>query len=115
MAGRTTVAGLVLPVRLVAVARMLGACFVYLAVLDAVAFGGYALGQTVVPDAARGMFGLLGLGVAEGAALVSVLLVWRLVDRRPIRAMGLYRDGLVARWLKGALVATVMMGFVVIV
>jgi membrane protease YdiL (CAAX protease family) len=99
----------------VAVVRIVGACFVYLAVLDAVAFLAYAVGQTVVPDAARGMFGLLGLGIAEGAAFIAVLLVWQLVDKRPVRALGLNRDQFVRRWFKGALVAVLMMGFVVVV
>jgi uncharacterized protein len=94
---------------------MVGACFIYLAVLEGVAFLAYIVGQTAVPDSARGTFGLLGLGVAAGAASLSILLIWRSVDKRPIRALGLYRDRLIRRWFKGALVAALMMGFVVLV
>ena len=95
---------------------MVGACLAYLAVLDLTLIGAYALGQSVVPDAARGTFGLLALGVAEAVALAAVLAVWRLVDRQPVAALGL--DPHCApgrRWLRGALVATLMMGFVVLV
>jgi CAAX protease family protein len=95
---------------------MVGACLAYLAVLDLTLIGAYALGQTVIPDAARGSFGLLALGVAEAAALATVLGVWRLVDRRPVAALGLDRRCSPGRrWLRGALVAALMMGFVVLV
>ena len=101
---------------MLAIARMVGACLAYLAVLDLTLIGAYALGQTVIPDAARGTFGLLALGLAEAAALGVVLLVWRLVDRQPVAALGLDRhDAPGRRWLKGALVAALMMGLVVLV
>jgi membrane protease YdiL (CAAX protease family) len=114
VAGRSAVR--VAPPRgLVVVARIVGACLAYLAVLDTTALVAYGLGQTVVPDAARGTFGLLGLGVAEAAALGSVLLVWRIVDGRPIPTLGLDPDGAPQRWRRGAVVAALMMGFVVLV
>jgi membrane protease YdiL (CAAX protease family) len=95
---------------------MVGACLAYLAVLDLTLIGAYALGQTLIPDAARGSFGLLALGVAEAAALATVLGVWRLVDRRRVAALGLDRRCSPGRrWLRGALVAALMMGFVVLV
>lgn len=113
---RRFAADLILPPGLVTVARIIAACLAYLAILDLTLVGAYALGQTLVPDAARGPFGLLALGVAEAAALASVLLVWRLVDRRPVAAIGLDVDNQPRRrWLRGALVAAGMMGFVVLV
>jgi CAAX protease family protein len=115
VAGRSA-ARIALPRGLLVVTRILGACLAYLAVLDITVLLAYAVGQTLVPDPARGTFGLLALGVAEAAALGVVLLVWRLVDRRRIADMGL--DATQAprqRWLKGALIAVVMMGFVVLV
>jgi membrane protease YdiL (CAAX protease family) len=100
----------------VVAARIIGACLAYLAVLDLTAIAAYAIGQTLVPDAARGTFGLLALGLAEAAALAAVLLVWRLIDKRPVVALGLDpRNAPRRRWLKGALIAALMMGFVVLV
>jgi CAAX protease family protein len=99
----------------VVLARVVGACLAYLAVLDTVYVIGYGLSQTLLPEGAQGGFGLLSQGLANGAALVSVLLIWRLVDRRPIRALGLRTRGAVRRVLKGAGIATLMMGFVVLV
>jgi membrane protease YdiL (CAAX protease family) len=96
-------------------ARVVGTSLAYLAVLNALAVGAYVLGQTVVPDAARGSFGLLGLGVAEAAALGVVLLIWRRVDHRPIRELGLEATAARRRWLRGAGIAALMMGFVVLV
>lgn len=113
---RRFAADLILPSGLVTVARIIAACLAYLAILDLTLVGAYALGQVLVPDAARGPFGLLALGVAEAAAFGSVLLVWRLVDRRPVAALGLEADNQPRRrWLRGALVAVGMMGFVVLV
>jgi len=68
-----------------------------------------------VLEAALGSFGLIGLGVAEGAALGSVVVVWRGVDRRPVRQLGLQLDGAARRWLRGAGIAALMMGAVVLV
>lgn len=104
-----------LPPGLLASARIIGASLAYLAVLDTVAIVVYALGQAVVPEAARGSVGLLGLGLAEAAAIVSVILVWRAIDKRGIDELGLERAGSGPRWLRGAAVASVMMGFVVFV
>jgi membrane protease YdiL (CAAX protease family) len=109
-------ARIALPGGLVVVARIVGACLAYLAVLDLTVIAAYAIGQTLVPDAARGSFGLVALGLAEAAALASVLLVWRLVDRRRIAAIGMDANNAPRRrWLKGALVAALMMGFVVLI
>jgi len=104
-----------LPSGLVIVARIVGASLLYLVVLTTSALLAYILGQTVVPDTARGTFGLLGLGFAEAAAMATVLLLWHLVDRRPIRALGLDSRGAVPRCLRGAAIAALMMGFVVFV
>jgi membrane protease YdiL (CAAX protease family) len=94
---------------------MVGAVLAYLVALFAVSVGLYAVGLGLVPGPAQGIFSLIGLGVAEGAALAAVLLVWRLVDRRPLQQLGLETRQAARRWLKGALIASVMMGFVVVV
>jgi membrane protease YdiL (CAAX protease family) len=99
----------------VVVTRIVGACLAYLIALDLTAVVAYGVGQTLVPDAARATYGLVALGLAEAAALASVLLVWRLVDRQPLIALGLNPVGATRRWLKGAAIATLMMGFVVFV
>jgi len=104
-----------LPLELIIVARIIGASLIYLAVLSIAQLVTLGLSLTVVPDPARGTFGLVGLGIAEGAALIAILLAWRLVDRRPIRALGLYRDRPFRRWLTGAAVGCLMMGFVILV
>jgi len=93
-----------------------GACLAYLAMLDLTLLLAYAVGQVVVPDAARGSFGLLGLGLAEAAALVTVLLFWRKIDRQRLAALGLeWRCQPWRRWLRGGLIAALMMGFIVLV
>jgi hypothetical protein len=112
---RRPAARVVLPGGLIVIARIVGACLAYLAVLDTVYIIAYGLAQSVVPDEAKGAFGLISQGVADGAALVTVLLVWRLVDRRPVRALGLRTAGALPRVLKGAAIATLMMCFVVFV
>jgi uncharacterized protein len=96
------------------VARLVGAMLAYLAVLTAAAIGVYFVGVTLVPTPAQGEFALIGLGVAEGLALVAVLVVWRFVDRRSPIALGLARGGASRRWLRGAAVAALMMGFIVL-
>jgi uncharacterized protein len=98
----------------VVVARVVGAMLAYLAVLSAAAILLYFVGLTVVPGPAQGPFALVSLGVAEGAGFAAVLLVWRFVDRRPVRQLGLERDAAPRRWLRGAGVATAMMGFIVL-
>jgi len=87
----------------------------YLAALSLVSLLAFAVGQTLVPEPARGIFGLIGLGVAEAAALGAVLMIWRRVDGQPLVALGLQRRHRVRRWCKGAAIATLMMGFIVLV
>ena len=106
---------LILPAGLLAVARIIAACLIYFAVLSAGQIVAIGLSLTLIPEPARGTFDLVGLGIAEGAALISVLLLWRLADRRPVRALGLSQDRRLRRWLKGAAIATLMMGFIVVV
>jgi len=112
---RRSAARLVLPDGLLVIARIVGTCLAYLAVLDTVYIVAYGLGQTIVPDEVRGTFGLISQGVADGAALVTVLVIWRVVDRRPIVALGLSPIRAFTRILKGAGIATLMMLFVVLV
>jgi membrane protease YdiL (CAAX protease family) len=94
---------------------MVGAVLAYLVALFAVSVGLYFVGLTLVPGAAQGTFSLIALGIAEGAALGAVVLVWRLVDRRPVQQLGLQSQHAAKRWLKGAVVGSLMMGFVVLV
>jgi membrane protease YdiL (CAAX protease family) len=98
----------------VVVARVIGALLAYLAVLSVAAVSVYLVGLLLVPGSAQGPFALVGLGVAELAAFGSVVLVWRLVDRRPVRQLGMQPEGARRRWLRGAGVATLMMGFIVL-
>ena len=112
---RRSAAKLSVPSGLGALVRLVFVVVVYLAVLALAAVVFYGLGLSIVPDEARGPFGLLALGIAEAAALGSVLLFWHWVDARPLRELGLRRHGAVRRWLKGAAIATLMMGFVVLV
>jgi membrane protease YdiL (CAAX protease family) len=112
---RRSAARLVLPDGLVVVARIVGTCLAYLAVIVTVYLIAYGLGQSVVPEDARGTFGLITQGVADGAALLTVIGIWRVVDRRPVVALGLRPAGAVRRILKGAAIATAMMAFVVLV
>ena len=75
----------------------------------------YVAGLALVPAPAQGIFALISLGVAEGAALAAVLLFWRFIDNQPLPRLGLNRHTAGKRWLRGAGVATLMMGFIVLV
>jgi membrane protease YdiL (CAAX protease family) len=86
----------------------------YLAVLAVAAVLLYFVGLTLVPPNAQGAFALVGLGVVEGASLGAVLLVWHFVDRQPLSELGLHSTGATQRWLRGAGVAALMMGFIVL-
>jgi membrane protease YdiL (CAAX protease family) len=96
----------------VIVARLVLAVLVYLTVLALLTGGLYLAGLLLVgtPDWA---FSMLGLAVAEGGAFLSVLAVWRYVDRRAPVSLGLRREFAVPQWLRGALVGTLMMSAVV--
>ena len=93
---------------------MVAALLLYLAIFFGASIALYAVG-TALPDSIEGTFGVASLGVAEGLALLAVLGVWVLVDRRPVAQLGLRRGRAARRWLTGALIATLMMGFVVLV
>jgi membrane protease YdiL (CAAX protease family) len=96
------------------VARMIGAILVYLAVLALLSGALYAVGLFLVPTAIDGPFALVGLAIAEGGAFISVLVLGRVVDKRPPLSYGLVRKHAGRRWLRGAGVATLMMGFIVL-
>jgi len=98
----------------VVVARVVGAMLAYLAVLFSAEIVLLFLGGQAVPGVAQGPFALVSMGIAEGAAFGAVLLVWRLVDRRPVRQLGLERGVARRQWLRGAGAATAMMGFIVL-
>jgi membrane protease YdiL (CAAX protease family) len=115
MARRSAARRLSLPSGLFLVLRLTATTFVYLAIL-AIAYGiAITAGLTLAGSAAEGAFGLLGLGVAEGAAMAAVLVIWRFVDGHRLESMGLRSTGAVGRCLRGALTAALMMGFVVLV
>lgn len=102
------------PPKLVVLARLVGATLAYLAVFFTAALVIYFVGVTLVPATAQGAFALIGLALAEGAALSVVLLVWRFVDGRTLRQLGLQPTGATRKWLRGASVAMLMMGFIVL-
>jgi len=85
----------------VVIARVVFAVFAYLGVLVVL----YAIGLTL--ESRTGP--LIGLAFAEAGAFGVVLLIWRFVDRRPIRELGLRREVARPLWLRGALVGAVMM------
>jgi membrane protease YdiL (CAAX protease family) len=58
---------------------------------------------------------MIGLVVAEAAALTAVLLWWCVFEGRQLRALGLDPGAAVQRCLKGAAVGALMMGFVVLI
>ena len=103
-----------LPGGLLVVIRVIAAVFTYVAVFDATALVMYAIGVAIVPDGARGTFGLIGLGIAEAAALATVLVFWRVMDRRRLRGLGLSPELAKRQWLRGAGVSALMMGFIVL-
>jgi membrane protease YdiL (CAAX protease family) len=87
----------------------------YLAVFMTSALLLYLAGLALMPAPVQGIFALVSLGLAEGAALMTVLLFWRFVDGRPLHQLGLRTQGAPTRWLRGAGVAALMMGFIVLV
>jgi membrane protease YdiL (CAAX protease family) len=103
------------PLKLVVVARLVAATAAYLAAFFSSALLLYFASLVLVPTPAQGIFGLVSLGLAEGIALASVLVFWRFVDRRPLGQLGLQSKAAVTAWLRGAAVAALMMGFVVLV
>jgi uncharacterized protein len=102
------------PGGLVTAARVVAALLLYLAVFFGASIGLYGIGS-LLPDAIEGTFGVVSLGIAEGLALLSVFGIWILVDQRPIVQLGLHARDAPKRWLKGAAIAALMMGFVVLV
>jgi membrane protease YdiL (CAAX protease family) len=99
---------------LVVIARLVLATFAYLTVLAVLAGALYVV-SLMTGAAPTFAVSMLGLAIAEGGALGAVLLVWRFVDRRPVVEMGFGRTQLLQRWLRGAGVAALMMGFMVLV
>jgi membrane protease YdiL (CAAX protease family) len=92
----------------VVIARVVFALLVYQTVLAVLFLVGLSIDATLgVP--------MLGLVIAEGGALLSVLAVWRFVDRRHIVEMGFATHGALRQWLRGAAIGTLMMSFVVLV
>ncbi len=87
----------------------------YLAAFFSSALLLYVAGVAIVPDPAQPIFALVSLGLAEGVALLAVLLFWRFVDGRPLPQLGLHGKAALTRWLRGAGVAVLMMGFIVLV
>jgi uncharacterized protein len=112
---RTSARPLAAPPRaLVVIGRLVLAVIAYEAALGVLAIGLYALGVWLAGSKAWA-FSMLGLAIAEGGALLAVLAVWKLVDRRPVAAMGLRTERLRRQWLRGAAVGALMMTTVVLV
>jgi membrane protease YdiL (CAAX protease family) len=103
------------PRGLLIAARVIGTLLAYLIALSVASIGLYLVGLVVLRGEAQAVFGLVGLAVADGAALLTVLASWRYVDRRPLVELGLRRDGAGRQWVRGALVATALMGGIVVV
>jgi uncharacterized protein len=103
------------PTALIVVFRIVAAVLAYEVTLVIGTVALFFAGLSFLPGQAQGPFALIGLGLAEFAGLVVVLLVWRWLDHRSIRELGLDAPHSGRRWLKGAGVATLMMGFVALV
>jgi membrane protease YdiL (CAAX protease family) len=103
------------PAGLIVVARLVAASLGYLAVFSTASLLLYFVGITLVPETDRGTFGLVALGVAEAATIGLVLLLWRFVDGQPLTLLGLDPALAGRQWLRGAGVAALMMGFIVLV
>lgn len=113
MARRRAFPVIAIPAGLAAVGRIIAAILAYQVLLIATSVVLYLAALSLVPADAQSIFGMVALGVAEGAAILGVLFVWRVADRRPVVEMGLRGEGALANWLRGAGVAVLMMGFVV--
>ena len=103
------------PAGLIVVARLVAASLGYLAVFSTASLLLYFVGIMLVPETDRGTFGLVALGVAEAATIGLVLLLWRFVDGQPLTLLGLDPALAGRQWLRGAGVAALMMGFIVLV
>jgi uncharacterized protein len=112
---RQSASRLSIPQGLIVVARLVAATLGYLAVFSTASLVLYFAGSTVVPDAERGTFGFISLGIAEAATIGLVLVLWCVVDGHPLVALGLEPRFALRQWLRGASVAGLMMGFIVLV
>ncbi|MDQ3811458.1 MAG: CPBP family intramembrane metalloprotease [Chloroflexota bacterium] len=93
---------------LTVVARVSLAIFAYLLALTVLGLIAVAVGLLSLADPGSG-YSMLGLAIAEAGALAAVLLVWRLVDRRPIAAIGLVPRLAGRQWLRGLAVGAAIM------
>jgi uncharacterized protein len=93
-------------------ARLVGALLAYQAVLLTTSLALF-FAVLLLPSAAQANLALLALGLAEGAALAAVLLIWRYIDGRSLATLGLQPRHAFERWLRGAAIAALMMGFIV--
>jgi CAAX protease family protein len=98
--------------------RIVGAILAYL-VGSVMLTGPLLLVVFLRPDLAAGVVDSplreASLVVPTTGGIVAVLLYTRRVDGRPIRTLGLEPAGVAGRWLRGAAIAALMMGFVVLV
>jgi membrane protease YdiL (CAAX protease family) len=99
---------------LIVVARVVGGMLAYLGVLSILAGVLTVIGLQMLGDAATGILGLAALGIAEAGALVAVLVLWRMVDKRPLVEMGFASRPAVQQALRGSVVALLLMGVVVL-
>jgi membrane protease YdiL (CAAX protease family) len=103
------------PQLLLVAARVVGAMLAYLGVLILLAGSLTVLGIQVFGNPATSLFGLVALGIAEAGALGSVLVLWRVVDKRPIAAIGFGKHEVLKQCLRGGAIATVLMCAIVLV
>jgi uncharacterized protein len=99
---------------IVVATRVVAAVLVYQAVLFTLTVVLFAYGVALVPAFGQAAYALIALAVAEGVALGSVLLMWRIFDRRPLRQLGLETRVAKQQWLRGAGVGVLMMAFIVL-
>jgi membrane protease YdiL (CAAX protease family) len=95
--------------------RVVGAMLAYLGVLAVMQVVLTVLAIQVFSDEPTSVFGLLALGIAYAGGMAAVLVLWRFVDGRPLAEMGLARGHVVQSSLRGAAVAALAMGLIVLV
>ncbi len=105
------------PTPLVIVARLVAAIGLYLLVLTVMVtllyVGAFLVSGVAISPAKSTAWSMLGLAIADGAAVGTVLLLWRHLDRRILASIGLRREHAFSYWLRGAAVGALMMCTVV--
>jgi membrane protease YdiL (CAAX protease family) len=106
---------------LVVAARIVGVILCYLLASVALTVPvvliepGLVLGPRLPANALGGPLALAGLAVPSLGGIAMAVAFTRWVDRRPVVTLGLEPSGATGRWLRGAALAALMMGFIVLV